>query len=83
MSLGDDFTHDIIVYYISFVFYETLGKFFLSQSRYKIMYNMAKSSLGHITNHLDLFMRPSASPRVHKPVSELVICPSATILPML
>ena len=39
---------------------------FRSQVIFKIMYNMAKTSLGHISKHLDQFMRPSALPRVHK-----------------
>ena len=35
-----------------------LGPKFILYSRYEIMYNMAKSSLEHINNPLDPFMRP-------------------------
>ena len=57
--------NDITNYFYNFpVIFEESGKKFISQSSYKIMYNMGKSSYGNINNPLDPFVRPSASPRL-------------------
>ena len=58
------------------------GHKFICNRDIKLCMLWLKSPLGHIRNHLDHFMRPSASTRAHKYVLEFLICPSESISPM-